>query len=177
MRKLLLIFVVSLALPYLSLVPPQALAQENPQAAHPPQARSQQEHDDFTAAYAVKGAAAAEKATEDFTAKYPDSELRRYLYSNTMRAYQSENNAAKMLALGVKVLRLDPDDVQALVLTATALADNLSDSDGDREKKIDTIRTNTNRAIQRLKTGAVPLAADASQQAVYRTTLQAMAYS
>jgi tetratricopeptide (TPR) repeat protein len=177
MRKLLSIFVVSLALPYLSLVPSQAHAQELQQAAHQPQARSQQEHDDFVAAYAIKGAAAAEKAAEDFSAKYPGSELRRYLYTNTMHAYQSENNPAKMLAMGEKVLTLDPDDVQALVLTATALADNLAESDRDREKKIDTIRKNANRAIQRLKTGAGSLAPGAFQQAVYRTTLQAMAYS
>ncbi len=177
MKKLLSIFVVSLALPHLALVPSQARAQETQQPAHQPQARSQREHDDFMAAYAVKNAAAAEKAADDFTAKYPDSELRRYLYSNTMHAYQSENNPAKMLAMGEKVLTLDPNDVQALVLTATALADNLSEGDRDRDKKIDTIKKNADSAIQKLNPGSVPLAAGTSQQAIYRTTLQAMAYS
>ena len=177
MKKLLLIFVVLLVLPLLSLVP-QTFAQETQQSARTPQARSQQEHDDFIAAYAIKGAAAAEKATEDFAARYPDSALRRYLYSNAMNTYQNENNPAKMLAMGEKVLALDPDDALALVLTATALADDLGEGDRDRERKIDTIRKNANRAIQRLTTGAVPPTAAVPQQAeIYRTTLQSMAYS
>jgi tetratricopeptide (TPR) repeat protein len=159
-------------------VPRQALAQETQQSARTPQARSQQEHDDFVAAYAIKGAAAAEKATEDFAAKYPDSALRRYLYSNTMNTYQNENNRAKMLAMGEKVLALDPDDALALVLTATALADDLGEGDRDREKKIDTIRKNASHAIQKLTTGFVPPTAVVPRQAeVYSTTLQSMAYS
>ena len=164
MKKLLFIFAATLA--SLSLVPQPSLAQENQQSANPPRARSQQEHDDFMAAYTVKSAVAAEKTTEDFAARYPDSELRRYLYSNTMHAYQNENNPAKMLAMGEKVLSLDPEDAMALVLTATALADNLGESDPDREKKIGTIKKNTTHAIQGLKTGGV-----------YQTTLQSMAYS
>jgi len=169
MKKLLFIFVASLA--YFSLAQQPAFAQE-PQPTRPPQARTQQEHDDFISAYAIKSADAAEKATEDFAARYPDSELRRYLYSNTMHAYQNENNPAKMLAMGEKVLALDPDDALALVLTATVLADDLSAGDRDREKKIETIRKNANHAIQKLKAGVAP-----GQAEVYATTLQSMAYS
>jgi len=169
MKKLLFIFVASLA--YFSLAQQPAFAQE-PQPTRPPQARTQQEHDDFISAYAIKSADAAEKATEDFAARYPDSELRRYLYSNTMHAYQNENNPAKMLAMGEKILALDPDDAQALVLTATVLADALGEGDRDRDRKIDAIRKNANRAIQKLKAGVVP-----GQAAIYATTLQSMAYS
>src|SRR5882724_2423121 len=112
-KRLLFIFVASLV--YLSLVPQPVRAQESQQSARPPQAKSQQEHDDFMAAYAVKGAAASEKAAEDFASRYPASELRRNLYSNAMQAYQNEDNPAKMLALGERVLALDPDDVLVLV--------------------------------------------------------------
>jgi len=57
-------------------------------ALHPP-ARSQQERDDFNAAYAIAGASAAEMAANNFATKYPDSELRQYLYSKAMRDRKS----------------------------------------------------------------------------------------
>src|ERR1700759_490077 len=61
-------------------------------ASHP-QAKSEQERKDFNAAYALKGAANAEAAANNFAASYSTSELRRYLYSNAMVLYQRENNS------------------------------------------------------------------------------------
>jgi tetratricopeptide (TPR) repeat protein len=139
-----------------------------------PQARSEQERDDFNAAYALTGAAAAEKAANDFAANYPTSELRRYLYSNAMLQYQRENNPNKMLAMGDRVLELDPDNPLALVLTATAMADSLTDRDRDREKKIAAIKRNATRGIQAAEAGYPGNSGTAS---LYKTTLQAMAYS
>jgi tetratricopeptide (TPR) repeat protein len=143
-----------------------------------PLAKSQQERNDFVAAYALTDGAASEAAANDFAAKYPTSELRRYLYSSAMLQYQRGNNSAKMLVMGEKVLELDPDNPLALVLTATAMADGLADRDRDREKKIATIKHNANRAIQSAETSyAVPQSDTASAAAIYKTTLQAMAYS
>src|ERR1051326_912577 len=139
-----------------------------------PQARSQQERDDFNAAYALTGAAAGETAANDFAAKYAASELRRYLYSSAMLQYQRENNPAKMLAMGERVLELDPDNPLALVLTATAMADSLTDRDRDREKKIMAIKRNATRGIQAAEAG---YPGNSGTAPLYKTTLQAMAYS
>src|SRR5947208_8496025 len=103
---------------------------------HPPQAKTQQEYADYNTAYAITGGAAMEKAANDFAAKYPNSELRAYLYSKAMHEYQNENNPAKMLVTGKKILALDPDNTIALVLTATVLADSLSDADQDRDQQV-----------------------------------------
>src|ERR1700743_2803911 len=148
--------------------------QEQPAAAHP-QAKSEQERKDFNAAYAMKGAANAEAAANGFAANYSTSELRRYLYSNAMVLYQRENNSAKMLAMGEKVLELDADNPLALVLTATGLAEGLGDRDRDREKKIGTIRHNATRAIQAAEAGYSSSPGDTAK--IYKSTLQAMAYS
>ena len=148
---------------------------QSPSGTMRPQAGSRQERDDFTAAYALSGAAAEEAAANDFAARYPTSELRHYLYSNAMLQYQRENNAPKMLAMGERVLELDPDNPLALVLTATALADALEDRARDRDKKIGTIQRNAARAIQAAEAGYTDNAADTSS--VYKTTLQSMAYS
>ncbi len=144
----------------------------------PPQAKTQQEYNDYNTAYAITGGAAMEKAANDFAVKYPDSELRSYLYSKAMHDYQNENNPGKMLAMGEKVLALDPDNPIALVLTSTVMADSLSDADQDREQKIAEIKTNANRALQTVDTSFTPPAGSTPEQiAAFRSTLQSMAHS
>ncbi len=130
----------------------QSSPQENSSAARP-QARSVQERADFNAAYALQGAATQEAAAIDFANRYPASALRRYLYSSAMLQYQRENNPVKMLAMGERVLALDPDNPLALVLTATALADSLGDRDRDRDKKVNAIKHNATRGIQAAEAG------------------------
>jgi tetratricopeptide (TPR) repeat protein len=147
----------------------QSSQQEDSSPARP-LARSEQERTDFNAAYALQGAATEEAAAIDFANRYPASELRRYLYASAMLQYQRENNPVKMLAMGERVLALDPDNPLALVLTVTVLADSLGDRDRDRDKKISTIKHNATRAIQAAEAGY-------SGGAVYKTTLQSMAYS
>jgi hypothetical protein len=144
------------------------------QEANRPQAKSQQERNDFNAAYALTVAANEEAAANDFASKYPASELRHYLYSSAMLLYQRANNPEKMLAMGDKVLELDPDNPLALVLTATALADGLGDRDRDREKKVGTIKRNAARAIQ---VAEASYTGPAKTTQIYKSTLQAMAYS
>jgi tetratricopeptide (TPR) repeat protein len=146
-------------------------------ALHPP-ARSQRERDDFNFAYAETGGNALEIAANTFAAQYPESELRQYLYSKAMKAYELENNPAGTLAMAQKVLALNPNHAVALVLTATVLADGLGVNDADKTKKMEEIRKTANHAIDSVGSGFVPPAAASPQQVtVYRTTLQAMAYS
>ena len=154
-------------------VSPAAIRQA-PEPAHPP-AKSEQERDDFNQAYALTRGGAAEAAANDFSAKYPDSELRHYLYSNAMLRYQYENNSAKMLEMGEKVLALDQDNPLALVLTATAVADSLGEHDRDRERKLGIVKRNAVRAIQVAENGFS--SSNAPGAALYKTTLQSMAYS
>jgi tetratricopeptide (TPR) repeat protein len=156
-------------------LPLNGLAQQAMQTKHPAQAKSQQERDDFKRAYGLTGGAAAEAAADEFSSKYPASELRHYLYSSAMLQYQREDNSARMLAMGEKVLTLDPDNPLALVLTATAVADNLVDHDRDRERKIGIIKRNAGRAIQLAETSYS--SAGSPTTGLYKTTLQSMAYS
>jgi tetratricopeptide (TPR) repeat protein len=147
-------------------------------AKRPPQAKTQQEYADYNTAYAIAGGAAMEKAANDFAAKYPASEMRSYLYSKAMHEYQSENNTAKMLATGNKVLALDPDNSIALVLTANVLADGLSDTDQDLEQKAAEIKRNAGHALETIDTAFVaPAQATAAQITDYKNTLQSMAHS
>ncbi|MGC2698188.1 MAG: hypothetical protein WA738_20555 [Candidatus Angelobacter sp.] len=143
-----------------------------------PQAKTHPEFNDYNTAYAVTGGAQMEKAANDFSVKYPDSELRSYLFAKALHEYQNENNPDKMLAMGQKVLQLDPDNSIALVLTATVLADGLADGDKDREQKIADIKKNAGRALVTIDSAFVPPAnATPEQIAAYKRTIQAMAHS
>jgi tetratricopeptide (TPR) repeat protein len=145
---------------------------------HVPQAKTHPEFNDYNAAYAVAGGAVSEKAADDFAAKYPDSELKAFLYSKAMHEYQNENNPEKMLSVGEKVLRLDPDNSIALVLTATVLADSLSDADSDRQAKIARVKKNAGHALDTLDSGFTPPAnATPEQVKEYKNTLESMAHS
>jgi tetratricopeptide (TPR) repeat protein len=149
-----------------------------PSGKHVPQAKTKPEFNDYNTAYAVAGGAASEKAADDFAAKYPDSELKAFLYSKAMHEYQTENNQAKIVATGTKVLQSDPDNPIALVLTATVMADTLADSDVDREKKVAVIKKNSDHALQTINSDfALGTNVSPEQLAAYKKTLQSMAHS
>lgn len=158
---------------------PDAAKNSQPTAARkPPQAKTTKEYNDYNTAYAITGGPAMEKAANDFAAAYPQSELRPYLYSKAMHEYQNKNNPGRMLAMGEKVLALDPDNLIALVLTSTVLADSLSDADQDREQKIAEIKKNAGRALTTVDTAFTPPSGATPEQiAAYKGTLQSMAHS
>ena len=157
--------------------------QAQPAGKHVPQAKTHPEFNDYNTAYAVAGGAASEKAADDFTAKYPDSELKAFLYSKAMHEYQTENNKSKILIMGEKVLQFDPDNPIALVLTATIMADDLKDLNKDpdksgREKKVATIKKNSGHALETINSDFVAGANVTPEQlAAYKKTLLAMAHS
>ena len=103
----------------------------------PPQAKTQAEFDAYKVAAANTDPAALEKAADDFATKFPDSELRVLLYRAAMHSYQTANKADNMMEMGRKVLKLDPDDPEALVGVAQVLAERTRESDLDKDQRLD----------------------------------------
>lgn len=109
-----------------------------PVGKRPPQAKTQAEFDAYKVAAAeTTDGAALEKAADDFAAKFPDSELRILLYRAAMHTYQTSNNSEKMMDMGRKVLKLDPDDPEALVGVAQVLAERTRETDLDKDQRLD----------------------------------------
>lgn len=143
-----------------------------------PQAKSEQERTDYLSASTATAGAGLEAAAGDFAARYPQSELRVYLYAQAMQQFQAENNAPRLLAMAEKVLAINPNHSVALALSATVLADSLDAGDGDRARKMEEIKRNASRAIYGANTGfAPPASATPEDAALYRGAVQSMAYS
>jgi tetratricopeptide (TPR) repeat protein len=109
-----------------------------PVGKRPPQAKTQAEFDAYKVAAAnTTDGAALEKAADDFATKFPDSELRILLYRTAMHTYQTSNNSEKMMDMGRKVLKIDPDDPEALVGVAQVLAERTRETDLDKDQRFD----------------------------------------
>jgi tetratricopeptide (TPR) repeat protein len=160
--------------------PPSATqgATAAPAGKRPPQAKTQPEFDAYKVAAASTDAAALEKASDDFATKFPDSELRVLLYKNTMRIYQSANNAEKTDAMGRKVLSFDADDPEALVIVAEVIAERTRDSDLDKDQRFGEAVSMAQKATQTVDTDIqVPAGTPQEKIDAYKSLLRSNAYS
>ena len=150
-----------------------------PQAKRPLQAKTQPEFDAYNAAMAnAKDPAALEKAADEFAAKFTDSELRAPLYKSAMHSFQSANNADKMMEMGRKVLKIDPDDPEALVGVAQVLAERTRDTDLDKDQRLDEAMKLAQHSIETIDTDvAVPAGTPQEKIDAYKGFLRSSAYS
>jgi tetratricopeptide (TPR) repeat protein len=125
---------------------PSAQATPAVQGKRAPAAKTQPEFDAYKAAMQLTDPAAAEKAAEDFSAKFPDSELRVVLYKSAMQKYQA--NADKTLEMAQKALAIDADDPEALVTASQVLTERTRDTDLDRDQKLAEAKKNAERALE-----------------------------
>jgi tetratricopeptide (TPR) repeat protein len=94
----------------------------------------------------------AEKAADDFATKFPDSEVRILLYKPAMRNYHNVNNQDKTEAMGRKVLSLDGDDPEALVMVSEVIAERTHESDIDKDQRFDEAMKMAQKALQTVET-------------------------
>jgi tetratricopeptide (TPR) repeat protein len=130
----------------------QGAAAAAPQGKRPPQAKSQDEFNAYKAAVAATDPAASEKAADDFAAKFPNSELRGMLYRKAMQDYQNSNNADKAVEVANKVLAIDPDDPQALIVKAEVLSEKTRPTDLDFNQKTADALAAAQHALQTIDT-------------------------
>src|ERR1700688_3634315 len=150
-----------------------------PQGKRPPQAKTQPEFDAYNAAMAnQKDPAAMEKAADDFATKFPESELRVLLYKAAMRGYQNANNGDKMAEMAQKLLKLDPDDPEALIAAAEVMAERTRATDLDKAQRFDQASKYAQHALETVDTD-VPAPANVPQAQLdaYKGLLRSTAYS
>jgi tetratricopeptide (TPR) repeat protein len=149
-----------------------------PVGKRPPQAKTQAEYDAFNAAMVNKDPAALEKAADDFAAKFPESELRALLYKSAMRAYQNANNGDKMAEMAQKLLKLDPDDPEALIASAEVMAEHTRATDLDKDQRFGQATKYAQHALETIDTDiAIPAGTAPAQVETYKGLLRSTAYS
>ena len=150
-----------------------------PTGKRQPAAKTQPEFDAYKAAMAAgSDPATLEKTADDFSTKYPDSELRVLLYKNAMHAYQSANNADKMMEMGRKVLKIDPDDPEALIGVAEVLAERTRDTDLDKDQRLAEAQKFAQHALETIDTDvAVPAGTPQEKIDAYKGFMRSTAYS
>lgn len=154
----------------------QAGAATQAAGKRPPQAKTQPEFDAYKAAAAATDPAAAEKAADDFAAKFPDSELRVLLYKNAVRLYQNSNNADKMMEMARKVLAISPDDPESLVAVAEVLTERTRDTDLDKDQKFAEAKDDVEKALKSIDTD-VPAGVPPDKVDLYKNLVRSNAYS
>src|SRR5580698_1886866 len=150
-----------------------------PQGKRPPQAKTKPEYDAYNAAVATQSDPVAfAKAADDFAAKFPDSELRILLFKTSMRAAQNANNAEQMSAAAEKVLKIDPDDPEALVGAAEVIAEHTRDTDLDKDQRWAEAQKYALRATETIDTDiAIPAGTPQEKIDAYKGFVRSSAYS
>jgi tetratricopeptide (TPR) repeat protein len=144
----------------------------------PVQAKSNAEYQAYQTAIAnVSNPDAMEKAADDFTSKFPDSDLRVLLYRAAMNSYQSAGNSPKMMDMGLKVLAIDKDDPEALIGVAEVLEERTSPTDLDKEQRTNQAISYAQHALETVDTdlpvpaGIAPDKVDAYKKYLRSTAL------
>ncbi len=162
-----------------SSAPQGAATSTPPLGKRPPQAKTQAEFDAYKAGIAsMNDGPAMEKAADDFAAKFPESELRVLLYRAAMHAYQSANNADKMLEMAQRELKLDPDDPEALIGAAEVTAERTRDTDLDKDQRWAEAQKEAQHALETTDTDlAIPAGTPQDKIDAYKGFLRSAAYS
>jgi tetratricopeptide (TPR) repeat protein len=145
----------------------------------PPQAKTQPEFDAYKAVVALSADPVAfQKASDDFAAKFPDSELRIPLFKTSLRAFQNANNADQMSAEAEKVLKIDPDYPEALVGAAEVIAEHTRDTDLDKDQRWAQAQKYASHAAETVDTDiAIPAGTPQDKIDAYKGFLRSSAYS
>ena len=145
----------------------------------PVQAKTQAEFEAYQAVMAKsQDGDAMEKAADDFSAKFPDSDLRILVYRAVMHNYTSGGNSEKILETGLKVLRLDKDDPEALIGVAEVQGEHTSPTDLDRNQRMQQAMDNAQHALKTIDTDlAVPGGTAADKVDGYKRYLRSTAWA
>jgi tetratricopeptide (TPR) repeat protein len=150
----------------------------NPKGKHMPAPKTQEEYDQYMAVANAPTPEAAEGLAHQFEVRFPKSELLPIVYQQVMNKYQKSDNGDKTLDMGRKVLQYDPDNVFALSMNATVLAERTRSTDIDRDERLKEATADARRALENVRTGNYVLAPSATPQQVqlFKDEITSMAY-
>jgi tetratricopeptide (TPR) repeat protein len=120
-----------------------------------PQAKTQQELDDYFEIIDASNPAVIVRRVEDFTKTYPQSELLAFAYQYQMAAFLQLSDFDGVLRAGQRALALQPENVNTLLALAAAIPDGVS----ERNNRLALLRQAedyADRALQGIATMQIP---------------------
>jgi hypothetical protein len=141
-----------------------------------PAPKTQAEYDAYKAASAQTEPAKSEAAATDFAQRFPDSELRAFLFQQAMGLYQQANNLDKALDLARATLKYDPNNAVALLTAAQILAERTHDNDLDKNDRLAEASADAENALHHAGDVAQPANMTPAQFAESLAQLRGMAH-
>ncbi len=110
--------------------------QQQQGAPNAKQAKTKEEYAAYNKAVALTDPAQLEAAANDFVQKFPDSELKGFLFVRAAEMYQGTGNSEKTLELGRKALEYQPNEAVINAMMASELAEKTKETDLDRDERL-----------------------------------------
>lgn len=150
---------------------------EPTQAAHKaPQPKTQAEYDSFQAATTLTDAAKLEAAATEFAQRFPESELRGYLFQQAMGQYQAAGDGDKSLEMARAVLKYEPNNAVALLTAAQMLSERTHDFDLDHNERLSEAEADARNALRHAGDVTPPAGMTATQFAEVMAQLRGTAH-
>jgi tetratricopeptide (TPR) repeat protein len=156
---------------------PAAAASAAPATPGAKQAKTKDEAAAYNAAKGLTDPAAAEKAADDFAAKFPDSDFKGFLYLRATELYQEKGDSDKTLEMGRKAIQYQPTDPVALAMVASELAERTKETDLDRDERLAEATKDANEALTNIDKAEIPAGMTPEQAAAAKSQLRSAAYS
>ena len=121
--------------------------------------------------------AAFQTAVDEFSAKFPDSNVRGMLYRQLMLVYEQQGNADKAYEAGRKALTFDPDDPLTLSDSAIYLASHTHDTDLDKDERLAEAKKMANEAITNIDQLRLSAQATPADREKFKKSVLGQAYS
>jgi tetratricopeptide (TPR) repeat protein len=148
-----------------------------PPGKRQPQAKTKEEYAAYVALMQMTDPAAMEKASDDFVAKYPDSELKGAVYQRTMAVYQQSGNEDKTVEMGRKSLSYNPDDPGVLVAVGELIASRTRETDLDKDQRLAEATKDAKHALETVTDYPAPPTMPADQVEKIKNDMRGTAYS
>lgn len=132
--------------------PPQAAAPQAQEEGPPPvpEAKLQEEFAAYQQFMQEQGPDEQIRMVEDFLLEYPQTELKEYAFQVATQAYQAKNDYARVLTYGELTLSENENNLVALLILASAIAERTSRRDIDYQEKLAEAEGYAGRALQQI---------------------------
>ncbi|MCH8268362.1 MAG: hypothetical protein IH846_12660 [Acidobacteria bacterium] len=132
--------------------PPQAAPTQAQEEGPPPvpEAKLQEEFAAYQQFMQEQGPDEQIRMVEDFLLEYPQTELKEYAFQVATQAYQAKNDYARVLTYGELTLSENENNLVALLILASAIAERTSRRDIDYQEKLADAEGYAGRALQQI---------------------------